>query len=93
MQNQPQTHQREPGSGVCFNPMKHMMVQLIYIQERMMTINLEREAQQTEIQRAHIEDTRCDMTEKRSRQIKRMKIKLEMEEKTKCERQQKLAER
>ena len=66
--DQPQTHQGEPASCGCFNPMEHMMAQLINIQQQMMTNNQEREEQQIERQRAHMEDQmRYEKKEKRSR--------------------------
>ena len=65
--DQPQTHQGEPASGGCFNPMEHMMTQLINIQQQMMTNNQEREEQQIERQRAHMEDQMRYEIEKRSR--------------------------
>ncbi len=49
-------HQGGPASGGCFYRMEHMIAQLNKIQERMLTINLGKEEQPTEIQRALIED-------------------------------------
>ena len=89
--DQPQTHQGEPASGGCFNPMEHMMAQLINIQQQMMTNNQEREEQQIERQRAHMEDQMGYERKKRDHEIELMTMQKEMEEmRFKQEGQQKL---
>ena len=70
------------------------MAQLINIQQQMMTNNQEREEQQIERQRAHMEDQMRYEREKRDHEIELMTMKKEMEEmRFKRERQQKLADK
>ena len=56
------------------------MAQLINIQQQMMTNNQEREEQQIERQRAHMEDQLRYEREKRDHEIELMTMKKEMEE-------------